>query len=487
MAGDTEIRGSKNLGLIKAIHVGINPPLNKRILWFDDNTNVKRHKYYDFQSATWELLTNGLSSITGHYVYIGFASSCEGADFSLIYNSEIHNHTSILSSPTEITTITVDSFGGKWLKFCGENQSGGNYTYVGFADNCDGENFGLTPSYSTDCEECSWLNPEQNYEQIKAKGNWSVGSDGDGIIVKFQDNEKGDYIIIDLTENSATIPNLTTKLFKLEQAISWTSSDNLKSSKIIEFNTDSSSVDNYLYQNNPSNTTFFSKVIVGSQLIISLPTTIPNGVKISGYFKLQIGNESCQNPQTECFGCRKFMAVLVSQEPINDLTHENFADLWIPISSCGCSDTNNAIKNSIENLSVKIENLRIKMNLLDSNLQSKVSAVNNDLQNFKNSQNSINQDLNQSITNLSNSLSNSVASINSEIEDIYSAFSSVNNQILTINQALTSSSIMTTINSDLNTFISDYFNSTLSPILEGFTESINSLEGRVFALENPIV
>ena len=38
---DNQIRGSKNLGLIKAIHKGINPPLNTAILWYDDNSKME--------------------------------------------------------------------------------------------------------------------------------------------------------------------------------------------------------------------------------------------------------------------------------------------------------------------------------------------------------------------------------------------------------------------------------------------------------------
>lgn len=47
---------TKNLGLIKAIHVGTTPPNNQKMIWFDDNPGVKLHKYYDFVAGDWALL-----------------------------------------------------------------------------------------------------------------------------------------------------------------------------------------------------------------------------------------------------------------------------------------------------------------------------------------------------------------------------------------------------------------------------------------------
>lgn len=59
MAEVEGIRGGKNLGMVKAIHAGINPPLNKKIIWFDDNINVKLHKRYDYQTSLWVPFTVG--------------------------------------------------------------------------------------------------------------------------------------------------------------------------------------------------------------------------------------------------------------------------------------------------------------------------------------------------------------------------------------------------------------------------------------------
>lgn len=59
MAEVEGIRGGKNLGMVKAIHAGINPPLNKKIIWFDDNINVKLHKRYNYQTSLWVPFTIG--------------------------------------------------------------------------------------------------------------------------------------------------------------------------------------------------------------------------------------------------------------------------------------------------------------------------------------------------------------------------------------------------------------------------------------------
>ena len=52
---------TKNLGQIKAIHVGVTAPTNLNMLWFDDNTGVKKHKYYNTSTGLWTLLAAEVS------------------------------------------------------------------------------------------------------------------------------------------------------------------------------------------------------------------------------------------------------------------------------------------------------------------------------------------------------------------------------------------------------------------------------------------
>jgi hypothetical protein len=54
-------KGTINLGLIRAIHLGITAPLNKKIIWFDET--VKIHKIYNFQNQIWVRLSTDLTDI----------------------------------------------------------------------------------------------------------------------------------------------------------------------------------------------------------------------------------------------------------------------------------------------------------------------------------------------------------------------------------------------------------------------------------------
>ncbi len=44
---------TENLGLVKAIHIGTVPPVNVVLLWYDTNTGVNIHKYYDLVLTQW--------------------------------------------------------------------------------------------------------------------------------------------------------------------------------------------------------------------------------------------------------------------------------------------------------------------------------------------------------------------------------------------------------------------------------------------------
>lgn len=48
----------KNLGLVKAIHVGVNPPINNKILWYNNTPNINKHFYYDTKLLQWVPLAN---------------------------------------------------------------------------------------------------------------------------------------------------------------------------------------------------------------------------------------------------------------------------------------------------------------------------------------------------------------------------------------------------------------------------------------------
>lgn len=50
---------SKNLGLIKAIHVGVNPPTNIKMIWF--NENLGNHFAYNQNTSAWEPIVGSVS------------------------------------------------------------------------------------------------------------------------------------------------------------------------------------------------------------------------------------------------------------------------------------------------------------------------------------------------------------------------------------------------------------------------------------------
>lgn len=50
---------TKNLGLVKAIHVGNNPPVNILMLWYNTNPMINQHYYYDVITASWVSLAGG--------------------------------------------------------------------------------------------------------------------------------------------------------------------------------------------------------------------------------------------------------------------------------------------------------------------------------------------------------------------------------------------------------------------------------------------
>jgi len=50
---------TKNLGLIQAISIGVNPPINKLMIWYNTTPGINRHYYYDVISLQWLPLYGG--------------------------------------------------------------------------------------------------------------------------------------------------------------------------------------------------------------------------------------------------------------------------------------------------------------------------------------------------------------------------------------------------------------------------------------------
>ena len=44
---------TKNLGVVKGLHISTSAPVNTDIIWFDDNAGQKIHKYYNTTTSSW--------------------------------------------------------------------------------------------------------------------------------------------------------------------------------------------------------------------------------------------------------------------------------------------------------------------------------------------------------------------------------------------------------------------------------------------------
>ena len=58
-------KGTINLGFVKAIHSGVNPPLNKKMIWYDENEFV--HKVWDVVNETWDYFKINTKLDKGEY------------------------------------------------------------------------------------------------------------------------------------------------------------------------------------------------------------------------------------------------------------------------------------------------------------------------------------------------------------------------------------------------------------------------------------
>lgn len=54
---------TKNLGQVQALWVSSTAPTNTNMLWFDTNTGIKKHKYYDTDTSTWETFIINTASL----------------------------------------------------------------------------------------------------------------------------------------------------------------------------------------------------------------------------------------------------------------------------------------------------------------------------------------------------------------------------------------------------------------------------------------
>jgi hypothetical protein len=88
---------TKNLGLIKAIHVGVNPPINTKMIWYNTTPGVNKHYYYDVIDLVWKIIGTNIAlapykqfsgQLTGHpteHVFIQWQNDINLASEPLLY------------------------------------------------------------------------------------------------------------------------------------------------------------------------------------------------------------------------------------------------------------------------------------------------------------------------------------------------------------------------------------------------------------------
>lgn len=79
----------QNLGFVKSISSGLNPPQNTKMLWYDENVN--RHKYYNTISSTWDLLGPPLTKTNL------IDSTMFDSDLNLIINHNLNSRNILIS------------------------------------------------------------------------------------------------------------------------------------------------------------------------------------------------------------------------------------------------------------------------------------------------------------------------------------------------------------------------------------------------------
>jgi hypothetical protein len=436
--------GTKNLGLIKAIHVGVNPPLNTKILWYNDSTNpytsgpAKVHYYYDVILADWMPLGAG-ATINGVYTYIAFATTCEGADFSMNFEPGVHCFWAIITSNTVIAVIDLlpELFEGRWTKFCacGGSEGSGNYTYIAFADDCEGTNFGEEMLYEVDCNACQYAD---TFLVESGNSSFQVTNTGTGVEIEMINVAPGQQLILNVQMTPAVLLNdLIDYVVKVSTLPSYAGDLEISLGVPSEV----------LYLAYP--TTGVEQPIQnqGSQLIINVPN---NGQPlINSTMTIQVGTAECGAKVIEgqCFLCRCYFGIITSPTLIETLTPELFTNKWIKIccdsnNSCDCEgkfdlleqqiiNLNEMLQDQIQIYNTQINNLTIEISNLQSQLVECCEAAN------------------LRISNLENLLNETINSFQATLDSLTSETATLDGRVDILESESTSSGIMLKIDSNV--------------------------------------
>jgi len=407
---EEQIRGTKNLGLIQAIHAGTSPPLNTKIIWYDDNLGQKIHKYYKVEISQWVPFGgSGSITINGHYVYIAYSSNCSGADFDLDFDSQIHKYCSIHSSVTAIPVQNVNNelFEGRWIPLCSLSK-GGNYTYIAFADNSNGDNFSLEPTYEVDCAKCDYVDLMTSQSE-----NLSFVKNQDGFNVTIQNLVTPTTLEIDLSILGELLQINEEHCIELQIPI-------LR----FNFNLSMDSNEAIGYQVVPNG---FSQILnfkltnKDSKLYINLTD---KAFVDSFEFFIKIGTSGCCSKETteKCFECRTCIGIITSTAPIVDLIKEHFEGKWFCVC-CDKGSDNSAELDSIKNL---INNIYENQQLINTSNSVSIQNLTNQIQNLNQQIQDYYSNTNQSLNSFYNQIQQIVNNQNNIIDDYYNVLQEQN-------------------------------------------------------------
>jgi hypothetical protein len=380
------IIGTKNLGLIKAIHVGVNPPLNTKILWYNDaNTPyttgpAKVHYYYDVILADWYPLI-GAASSAGGYTYIAFATDCSGSGFTMNFDASIHCYWAVITSSVAIPNVQLrpELFTDLWTEFCRCDEKGKpQFVYLRFADDCDCEGDIFTdPKYEVPCADCTWADAYQPQSQSNVI-SYAPNADG-GIDVTISNASAGEVYFIEPKINSNSLTPLATYAVKVtsvlsQGVISLDLGNDVDSLSIV-----GGMVDNFSthINSNPDN---LIRLRVDSTGVAET---------ISGVISIKLGTPGCASGTIGevCWKCRKYWSIVVSDVELNE---EQLADyicskrLWLPIScDCGCGGTSGGTDDCCKQLEAQISSLYEIIAQLESKVTLQIEQLTFNYQELK--------------------------------------------------------------------------------------------------------
>ena len=474
---DNNGRGTKNLGLMKAIHVGINPPLNTKLIWYNDSTTpyttgpAKVHYYYDIITSDWQPLQS-TATLSGNYGYIAYASNCDGGDFSLIRNRDradiskpYHTHWALIISDNPIPNPTPDLFENLWTTYC-DSVQGGNYTYVGYADSCDGDNFSLEKNYKVPCDEvgkCEYITKAIRDNHVSSS-SINLTEIQDGFRLSFNSASKGDLILVNLEISDEKLKDLTD--YCIETHVESGTTQLIDG--MLAFNLENNQVGGQVLS--PISQTgvqsFIDTSSVESQILIWIPQTYKS--KINGNIDFKIGTKECcpnqkaatNPPLKDCYKSRTCIAIITSDEEIENPNVDTFEGLW----NCFCCTDSKDINTG------KLDNLEKQMSILNKNVSeteliqsNKIKTLQGKTNNNKINISNLDTRLNKKIDDNNSQQDEENLLLKGEIKSLKNLVQQLTTRVANIEKNTTNTKIISIVSPEIDKSLNDFKNEELIP------------------------